>query len=252
MFPEIKLSDTFVIPTYLLYLSLLYSFLIFYLAKRVDHLDRPRKEAFDLAFILMVGGFIGGRLLHVFFEAPDYYRQDWTRLLQFWEGGFVFFGGLGAAVLGGWLYCRWKKISFLEWADFYAPIGALGYGLGRVSCLLAGCCYGRSCDLPWAIQLKWDQQQIWRHPTQIYASAWELVLYVILLGFERKRFFEDRKGLIFFFWITFHGLGRLMMESFRDDFRGDLLAGQTISTWISLALIAGGIAGLFLRTRAKE
>jgi phosphatidylglycerol---prolipoprotein diacylglyceryl transferase len=247
MFPEIKLSDTFIIPTYLLYLSLLYSFLVIYVSGRVDHLDRPRKEAFDLALVLMMAGFAGARLLHIAFEMPAFYWENPVRILQFWEGGFVFFGGLGAGAIGFWIYCWRKKISFLEWADFYAPVGALGYGLGRVSCLLAGCCYGRACDMPWAIQLGWDQQHVWRHPTQAYAIFWELALYVVLLGLEKRRYFEDHKGVIFFFWMTFHGLGRLLMEAFRDDFRGDLIWGQTISTWFSLLLIVGGIAGLFVR-----
>jgi phosphatidylglycerol:prolipoprotein diacylglycerol transferase len=95
--------------------------------------------------------------------------------------------------------------------------------------------------------LGWDQQHVWRHPTQAYAIFWELALYVVLLGLEKRRYFEDHKGVIFFFWMTFHGLGRLLMEAFRDDFRGDLIWGQTISTWFSLLLIVGGIAGLFVR-----
>jgi phosphatidylglycerol:prolipoprotein diacylglycerol transferase len=243
MFPEIKLSDSIVIPTYLLYLSVLYSFLIFYIGRRVERLDKPSHHAFNLALIAMVTGFIGARLLHVIFEMPRYYQEDWTRVFRFWDGGFVFFGGFLVSLIAAYLYTRRQKISFLEWMDFYAPVGALGYGLGRISCFLAGCCYGRSCDLPWAVQFSWDSTQTWRHPTQLYAVAWELVLFAILIGFEKRKVFLSSRGLIFFFWLTFHGVGRLMMESFRDDFRGELISGQSISTWVSLALIVVGIAG---------
>lgn len=249
MFPEIKFSDSIVIPTYLVYLSFLYSFLVFYVSRRADRVEVDRGHAFNIALILMLGGFLGGRLLHVFFEVPQYYKEDWTRVLRVWEGGFVFFGGFAAALIGMLAYTVWKKISFLEWADFYAPVGALGYGLGRISCFLAGCCYGRSCDLPWAVTFSWDPHAVGRHPTQLYAVAWELLLFVALIILERKKIFQGLSGMLFFFWLNFHGVGRLMMEFFRDDFRGDLIAGLTLSTWVSLILIAGGIGGMLIKSR---
>jgi len=252
MFPEIKLSDSIVIPTYLLYLSLLYTFLVFYVARRTEKLQVDPKHAFNIALILMLAGFVGGRLLHVFFELPQYYAEDWTRVFRVWEGGFVFFGGFICAVLGALFYTQKKKISFLKWADFYAPVGALGYGLGRISCFLAGCCYGRSCDMPWAITFGWDTKMIPRHPTQLYAVIWELVLYAILIFLERRRTFHQSKGLLFFFWLNFHGVGRLMMEYFREDFRGDLIAGQTISTWVSLALILVGMMGMIIQSQKSR
>ncbi len=247
MFPEIKLSDSIVIPTYLLYLSLLYSFLVIYVSRRVAYLDKSQKDAFNFALIAMVAGFIGARMLHVVFELPAYYREDWTRVLRIWEGGFVFYGGFLFSMAAAIIYSWRQKISFLEWADFYAPVAALGYGLGRISCFLAGCCYGRYCEMPWAIKYSWDQQQVWRHPTQLYAVFWELGLYAILISFERKMIFHRTRGGLFFFWLIFHGVGRLMMEYYRDDFRGDLIAGQTISSWLSFGLILIGVFGL-LRT----
>ncbi len=249
MFPEIHISDSIILPTYLVYLSILYCFLIFFTAKRADWLGENRTIALDIGFVLMVGGFLGGRLLHIFYEAPQYYLDDWIRVLQFWEGGFVFFGGFLLALLGGFLYTKIKKISFFHWADFYAPIIALGYGLGRISCFLAGCCFGRTCDLPWAIRLAWDPSQAMRHPTQLYAVIWELILYFVLIRIEKKKIFAAQAGLLFFFWITFHGVGRLMMESFRDDFRGELIAGWTLSSWVALGIVISGIIGLLIRAR---
>ena len=148
MFPEIKLSDSIVIPTYLLYLSVLYCFLIFYVLRRATLRERILAHdsamtlALDLGLIMMVGGFIGGRLVHVLYEMPSYYAQDWTRALKFWEGGFVFYGGFIAAFMGCLFFVWRRKLSFRIWADFFAPVLALGYGLGRMSCFLAGrrCC----------------------------------------------------------------------------------------------------------------
>jgi phosphatidylglycerol:prolipoprotein diacylglycerol transferase len=250
MFPEIQLSDSISIPTYLLFLSLLYCFLIFYVYRRAESRSDDLKIALDLALILMVAGFLGGRLLHVFYEAPQYYALDWTRVFQFWQGGFVFYGGFLLAIVACLVYVHYKKVSFIHWADFFAPVMALGYGLGRISCFLAGCCYGRACDMPWALQFPWDPERIWRHPTQIYAAVWELGVFGILILMEKRRFHVTRPGEIFFFWVFMHGIGRLVMEYYRDDFRGSLIAGMTISTWISLSLMS--FAGCYLAFHSQR
>ena len=253
MFPEIILSESIVIPTYIVFLSLLYCFLVFYTFKRAEKLKRPVKTALDLGFIIMVAGFIGGRMLHVLFEAPFYYQEDWLRVFYFWQGGFVFYGGFLTAFAACLLYLFFQskknlrhKLSYLQWADFYAPIIALGYGLGRISCFLAGCCYGSACDFPWAVNFPWDLNGLARHPVQLYMTAWELLLFAFLLFTEKKK---NPVGQLFFTWLFFHAIGRLIMEYFRDDFRGNLILSMSLSSWISWALILGSI--VFLKFRPK-
>src|SRR5690606_6314306 len=111
-----------------------------------------------------------------------------------------------------------------------APVLAFAYAAGRSACFLAGCCYGRYCDLPWAID--------GRHPTQLYAAAWEMGVVFILLGLRPSPFFQN-PGRIFYLWMILHGIGRFIMEAFRDDFRGPSL-GLSISGWISLGLVITG------------
>ena len=250
MFPEIRITDSTAIPTYLLYLSLLYCFLVYYVVRKADALKKDTRTALDLGLILMVGGFVGGRLLHVIYEMPDYYWEDLSRIYKFWDGGFVFFGGFVFALAGCTFYVWKKKLSFFEWADFYAPVIALGYGLGRLSCYLAGCCYGRFCTAPWATQFPWDTHHIPIHPTQIYAVIWELAVFGLLVSLPRVRRF--RTGFLFSLWLILHGIGRLMMEHYREDFRGDLILGLSISSWISLGIILLGTWYLFrMRRYAK-
>lgn len=260
MFPEIRISDSIVIPTYLLYQSLLYCFLLFYVVRKVQFSVQSTrgnsknkdlkskkenlKTVLDLALILMVAGFIGGRFLHIIYEMPEYYLEDLSRIYQFWEGGFVFYGGFIFAFIGCAIYLWKRKLSFFWWADFYAPVLALGYGLGRISCFLAGCCYGRSCALPWAVKFPWDYHQVLRHPAQLYAVAWELAVFGLLISLPRWK--RLKTGVLFSIWLVLHGLGRLLMEYYREDFRGDLLAGLSISSWVSLVVIITGI-GILIR-----
>ncbi|MGZ3690813.1 MAG: prolipoprotein diacylglyceryl transferase family protein, partial [Pseudobdellovibrio sp.] len=87
------------IPTFFLVISISLSCLLVILSNRVDLFHKNRKIAFDLAIIIMVSGFVGGRLLHVFFEEWDYYSQDLMRIFEFWRGGFVYFGGMFTAFI---------------------------------------------------------------------------------------------------------------------------------------------------------
>lgn len=221
--------------SYSIYLSLLYSglvFLVYSWARRSLNPQIQVRTALDLGSLLMIFGFIGARLFHVFYENPNYYNEDWWRVFAVWQGGFVFYGGAVLAFTAGFIFIKIKNLNWLIWADFYAPVVALGYGLGRFSCYLAGCCYGSICQLPWAID--------GRHPTQLYAMTWELLSFINLLRLKHHTP-KLASGGLFYTWLGFHALGRLMMEYFRDDFRGWFFAGLSISSWIScsLLLIAG-------------
>lgn len=226
---------------YTAYLSGLYCFLILVVYFRARKIGET-KNALDLGLLIMVFGFLGARLFHVFYENPEHYSADGLRIFQIWYGGFVFYGGALAAFSACWLLMQRRQLSWRFWADFYAPVIALGYGLGRVSCFIAGCCYGRACDLPWAID--------GRHPAQLYAVAWELTVAALLMVLAtKKNDTEPSKkhsgrslapGKLFALWLVLHAMGRVIMEYFRGDFRGQIWWGQSISTWISLLIFSIG------------
>lgn len=249
MFPEIHLGSLGSIPTYLLFLSVLYTGLVFYTGSRSQLRHKDMVIALEVAFLIMVGGFVGGRLFHVFYEMPEFYMKSPKYILYFWNGGFVFYGGVIGSLLAAAVYISLQKLSFLEWADFFSPIISLGYSLGRISCFLAGCCYGKFCSLPWATTFDWDPQRLPRHPTQLYAVFWEFLVYLFLVWLERRHepnSEEEHKyqGRVFYAWLVLHSIGRMIMEHYRDDFRGAQYAGLSISSWLSLVLFSAGVAGL--------
>jgi phosphatidylglycerol:prolipoprotein diacylglycerol transferase len=221
-------------PSYFLVISISLSILLLMLSLRVDKFGKDRKIAFDLAIVLMFSGFVGGRLLHVFFEEWDYYRMDPERIFEFWKGGFVYFGGVIGAFIACPIYLKLKKQSFLEWADFFAPLFSLSHALGRIGCLLSGCCYGAYCTLPWAVE--------GRHPTVLYLIFGEIIIFCFLMIYERNRSLP--RGHLFAKWLLLHSIVRLNVEYFRDDFRGAFFhvppfGNLSISQVICLILIAG-------------
>ena len=204
----------------------------------------------------MLSGFLGGRLLHVFFEEWDYYREDLGRIFEFWRGGFVYYGGFIGAFVACLIFLRWKKQNFLDWADFFAPLFSLSHALGRIGCLLSGCCFGQVCDLPWAMD--------GRHPTVLYLIFGELIIFCILLFYEKRNEQQVKanqpaysKGHLFAKWVLLHSVLRLNVEYFRDDFRGSFfyLPGfghLSISQLISLGLIIAVFVFYYFSYKKKK
>ena len=228
MQPEIHIG-VLGIPTYFLVVAIAASLGGFWFLKRANARELNPTVALDLVLISLVTGFLGARLFHVFYEEPTYYAENYLRVLYIWNGGFVFLGGLLTAFLVNLFYCQWRREPFWLWADLAAlPLG-LSYAVGRIACFLNGCCYGRECHFPWGVTL----DGIERHPTPLYATAWESVLLLVLLRFEPR---WRMPGVTFHVWIIGHSIGRILMEAFRDDPRGPALGGLSVATWICLGL----------------
>ena len=241
MFPFIQIASL-QIPTYPLVISLSFSIGMLWSFKKSALKGLSRKTLLDMSLGLMVGGLAGARMLHVLYEAPSYYLENPLQILMIWNGGFVFYGGAVGGFLGALVLLKIKGESEALWADFLAPIGAFCYGLGRVGCFLAGCCYGQISSLPWAVSFPGLTGA--RHPTQLYATVLEWGICGLLLFLERKKSFVGVPGRLFFTWVLLHSMVRLFMEALRDDFRGPLLLGWSLSQVISGCLLLVGLWGL--------
>ncbi len=211
---------------YLIYQSVVSVIIFFLLYLSLKKSNLSSVFGLDLALVILISGVLGGRFLHIVYENLDLYIQYPLQIFKFWEGGFVFYGAVLFALISSYLFIKHKKEDFFIWADFFAPFLALSYVLGRGGCLIAGCCYGGYCDLPWAIE--------GRHPTQVYAMVTESLVLLFLLS-EKKR--DNPKGIVFLYWLIGHALGRIIMEFYRDDFRGEFIFGISLSTWISYIII---------------
>jgi len=241
------------LPTYNILISLIFCVLVWYVNGRALKKNYSGTTALDLTITVLLAGAVGARLLHIIYEAPQYYLEDPWRVFYIWHGGFVFFGGVLGALLGAWIALKIKGQSFPMWADFAAPVVSLGYILGRFACFLTGCCYGRICDLPWAYgfrELNLMSQTVnvvHRHPTQLYAMLTEGLVLAAILYVEKKRWLATKAGTLFSLWLALHSVGRLIMEHFRDDDRGAQIGMFSISQLLSLIFLFLSIAYLIRR-----
>ena len=217
------------IPTYFLLISLTFCFCLFWIRSRALQREMPMVITLDLCIAILVGGFIGARLLHVVFESPGYYRQDPVRILYFWQGGFVWYGGLIFSSIAGVGYLLARKQRLAPWLEVFAPVASGGYALGRFACFFNGCCYGQVCEL-------WPGHPF-AHPTQLYSSLLEGANLILILRLEKKPSWRGH-AQIFWLWLALHSIERIVIERLRADDRGPLLLGLSLSTWISaLALV---------------
>lgn len=231
MIPIIQLG-TISLPTYYLVISLSLCLLLYWLSKRVTDQKKPAEHAFNIALLMMLSAFWGGRLMHVLYENFNYYLENPLAIFYFWNGGFAFYGGLILCFITGATYISIKKLVFLEWADFFTPLFSLSHALGRVGCLLAGCCFGKYCNLPWSVE--------GRHPTALYLALGEFCIFLFLYYIEKKKIYKTN-GTLFLNWIILHSLLRFNVEFFRDDFRGNAIGNFSVSQVISILIFAAAV-----------
>ncbi len=230
----------------------------------LDKLDS--KVISDLGVWIIIAAMIGARAMYVVTYWDDQYAgNSLSQVLDFRSGGLVFYGGFIGAALAVILYTRLHgKQPLCKIADAFAPSIPLGHALGRLGCLMFGCCFGSACDLPWAIQFPayspaFDAlgqapgdatHSLHVHPTQIYAALLNVALYGGLAWLYRRKRFD---GQVFAVYLVGYSVNRFLVELFR----GDYSASQLWFDWLkpgqqlSLFLLPIGIALIiFLRRRS--
>jgi len=214
------------------------------------------EKIIDLGPWLIVGAIAGARALYVasYWQEVFAGRPVWE-IFAVWKGGLVYYGGLMGATLGCVVYSRLKKLPLWKVADILAPSIALGYVFGRIGCLLNGCCYGRACDLPWAIRfpagnaLNAPTDPV--HPTEVYDSLLNLGLYGALAWLYRRRKFD---GQVFAVYLVSYAVLRSLVEMFRGDYpeRQHYLGGwATPAHLVSILILAAGLVLLAVLPRSE-
>ncbi|MBL8022869.1 MAG: prolipoprotein diacylglyceryl transferase [Elusimicrobia bacterium] len=209
----------------------------------------------DALFPLLLGGLLGARLFYVLFHGAEFSGQ-WLDTLKIWQGGLMWQGGFLGALVAFALFLRRRRLPFLPMTDIFAPAVAVGQALGRIGCLFAGCCFGRTCDLPWAITFHHAEslaptgQPL--HPTQLYDAGLNLLLAAFLLILSKSPW-SSRAGRLTGVYLLLAGAARLGVEYFRADARGTGLGIFSATGLVAIGLtIAGSLLLISLRTRQKS
>ncbi len=187
--------------------------------KEAERIGEDPEKIMDLCFYLIVSAIFGSRLSYVPTN-PGLFFRDPLEILRIWNGGLNFYGGFIAALIIGLIYMKSVKMPVLKTADIMAPSVAIGEFLGRLGCFFSGSCYGRTCDLPWAVTYTHPDSLapigIPLHPTQLYSSFNNLMIFGILLFIRRYKKFD---GQVFWVYLLLYSITRSFIEIFRGDYR---------------------------------
>jgi phosphatidylglycerol:prolipoprotein diacylglycerol transferase len=152
-----------------------------------------------------------------------------------------FHGGFLGVLIALWLFARHRRKPWLEVTDFVAPLIPLGLGAGRLGNFINAELVGRATNVPWAMVFP-QVDQVPRHPSQLYEFGLEgLLLFAVLWIFSsRHRPLGAVSGLFLIGYGTFRFIGEFAREP--DSFLGYLAGGLTMGQWLSMPMIAAGVA----------
>ena len=199
-------------------------------------------KVMDLLIWVIIAALVGAKAL-LFIVDFQHFTTSWADFMTLIRSGGVFYGGLVAAVGVGFYQLRKHRLPLWPSCDLFAPGIALGYMVGRLGCLMAGCCYGKPTTVAWAITFTdpaanfnvGTPLNVPLHPTQLYESAAGLVILLALLAIERRA--NSYAGRTFWSFVGLYAVLRFVIEFYRGDDRGLVFGAISTSQFISLILL---------------
>ncbi len=234
-------------------------------------------QIYNISMIALFAGVFGARAFYVAQNWSQFSGRGLWAILNVHEGGLVFYGGFIAGFIAECVYAKWpairrklglkekkpaegeeprKCISILALLDILGPAMALAHAFGRISCFMQGCCFGKPAPawFPLAVEFPPASASAYRYPSlvtggseplfpvQLFESAGNILMCVILLLLLRKRKYVGTIGGIY---LVLYGVMRFLLEFMRGD-HSDSILGLTPSQFIAVAIaIPCGIVVFF-------
>ena len=225
MLPVLFKIGQFEVHSYGLILILAFIAAYIFGRARAPRYGLTKDQVGDAFFWTLILGVLGARIGFILQELP-YYLEHTNELLSWKFQGLTSFGGLVAGFLALLWMAKRFEVSTRNLLDLAGAPMLLGHAIGRVGCLLNGCCYGRRCDLPWGIPVR--HQDGLFHPAQIYDSLMVLAGLWLLLLFEKRGL---KPGQSVSLAIIFYSASRFIYEFWRAGTRAEVDAGFATSTY---------------------
>lgn len=232
--------------------------------KIIKSKEKPTDDLWDLAFWLVLAGIIGARAYEVLILAPGYFFANPAEIIKIWQGGLAIHGAIIAGIATLIIWCRYKKQSFWLWADVGAIVLPLAQAIGRWGNYFNQEVFGLPTNLPWGIPIELVNRPAqfinnqYFHPTFLYESVLNLILFVVLFGAYRISSKKEMGSFIrhggfrmtildgqyLGVYLIGYGLIRFLMEFIRID-QTALLFGFRWPQIFSLILILIGVVIIY-------
>jgi phosphatidylglycerol:prolipoprotein diacylglycerol transferase len=197
----------------------------------------------DFVVWITLGIILGGRTGYVLFYNLPHFAAHPIEIVQLWNGGMSFHGGVAGCIVAIVWFARQRRIPVLSLADVTSAVAPIGLFLGRIANFINGELWGRPTDVPWAMIFP-KGGPLPRHPSQLYEAALEGVVLFIVLAVLVRCGGLKRPGVTAGAFALGYGIARTTCELFRepDVQLGFLWGGLTMGMLLSIPLMLAGIA----------
>ncbi len=176
----------------------------------------------DLSFYLIIFGLIFARLYYVILDYPYFLRHPYE-IPAIWNGGIAIQGAIIGGIMGGYIYARNHNLNFLRLADLFVFGAITGQIIGRWGNFFNSEAFGLPTNLPWKLYIPFQYRPIefrnyeFFHPTFLYESILNIFVLIILYFILKRKRAENTNGIIFFAYLTFYSIVRMIVETLRVD-----------------------------------
>ena len=221
---------------------------------------------------LVLSSIIGARVYYVIFEYQQFSGDKFfttikilniylniPSFLAIWEGGIAIHGALLGGFLSIYLFCKSKKIPLKIFLDLLMPSVILGQSIGRWGNFFNNEAFGIPTNLPWKLFIPLSNRpnifanSQYFHPTFLYESLWNLIIFTILIYIFNKQSKDNSitPGLITSLYLVTYSFGRFWIEGLRIDslclggFPPYCEGGLRVAQFISIFLFSSGLIWLY-------
>ncbi|MEJ2739578.1 MAG: prolipoprotein diacylglyceryl transferase [Dehalococcoidia bacterium] len=214
-------------------------------AKRVG---LPEDHIFSLAVWAIISGVVFSRVIHII-DQWEYYMENPSQILNF--EGLGVYGAVIGIVLAVVVYCLVRKLSVWQLGDIIAPGALVGMAIGRIGCVINGCCYGLPTTVPWAVIYtnpnSYAPLGIPLHPTQIYHILWNMAAFGVIWSLRRRL---KPVGSLFLLYLALYATGDLIVRFFREG--TPFLFGIQQAQLIGIIILLVTVPTLVIRMRRAK
>lgn len=212
----------------------------------------PTEFFLDFFIIGVPVSVIGARIYFVVFNL-DYYLDYPLQIIATWKGGLAIHGAIIGGLIVLIILAKRKKLSFLKVVDILAPSVILGQAIGRWGNFINQEAYGGIVSeqfinkFPNFIKNQMFIKGNYHHPTFLYESIWNLIIFALLIWLSNREFIKD--GDLFFTYLIGYSLGRFFIEDLRTD--SLMFLNMQVAQIISIILIIFGLTMIVIRHKSN-
>ena len=226
-----------------------FSLAVIYALRRANSFGLVEDDILDMLFAAVPLAIVCARLYYCIFYW-DLYRDNPVSIFYIWKGGLAIYGGVIGAVIGVALYCHIKKKPIGPLLDVGGLGLLIGQLIGRWGNFVNREAHGAVTDGFLKMGITDAAGNVtYYQPTFLYESVWNLIGFILLHFYSKRRRFD---GEVFLLYVAWYGLGRAWIEGLRTDSLYLFGTGIRVSQLLAALSCVASVAAIVYVYRRKK